>query len=180
MGRTLPNCFITAHYLFDDALSLGNTAMYQIGQVKICPLPLQQSNANKPGLLSRSDRNVVMEIPADFTGDLVSYHGQTNQLLATQGNLVVVTLQKQQYNYFALNAQRPALVEIPPDIPYGFINLSSVSCFVFCNSWSCIPDEEQQPRTSKPSSPYDIARVMQLLQEMNPNHIYQPMLRVLK
>lgn len=153
--------------------------MYPIGHVKVSPLPLQQSDGDRLCLPFKSDLNTLIEVRAGCIENLVLHHHQPCHLFATKGNLIVVTLQKQQYDYIVLSAQKPDLVEIPPKTPYGLINLSTVSCFLFCSGWGRGSVKAQDCCVLKPPFPYDIARVMQLLHDMKDSPSCQPMLRAL-
>lgn len=152
--------------------------MHQIGQIKIYPLPFQRPDTNEPCLLSKADHITLMEVRAGSVEDLVLHH-QTIQLLATKGNLVVVILQNQQYDYIVLSDQQPALVEIPPHMPYGLLNLNDVSCFLLCNGQRYLLAPDQDYYVLKPPFCYDIARVIQLLQKTDNSQGYRPMLRAL-
>ena len=153
--------------------------MYQIGKVKVYPLPLQQSDTTESCLLSKANHTTLMKVGTGSVEDLVLHHHQSVQLLATKGSLVVVTLQNQRYDYFVLSHQQPALVDIPPCTPYGLINLNDVSCFLLCNGqrYGLAPDQDYD--ILKPPFSYDIARVIQLLQETNNSQGCRPMLRAL-
>ena len=80
--------------------------------------------------LQKSDRTMVVKIPANTIDDLFVHKHQTDRLLVVQGSFVLVILYNRQYHYIPLSDRLAQVVTIPKGILHGAINLSDRDCLL--------------------------------------------------
>jgi hypothetical protein len=77
-----------------------------------------------------SNETMLVKVPGRTIDDLFVHKFQTDQLLVVRGSFVLVVLQNRQYQYIPLSEDRPQVVQIPPGVPHGAINLNEKDCLL--------------------------------------------------
>ncbi len=104
-----------------------------------------------------SHETMLVQVPAYARDDLFVHHFQTDQLLVVRHSFVLVILQNRRYRYIALSENNPAVVQIPPGIPHGAINLSGEPCLLVNAVLRRGPAHPRDYQPMTPPYPYDLA-----------------------
>lgn len=110
-----------------------------------------------------SHETMLVTVPGNTIDDLFVHRNQTDQILVVRGSFVLVVLQNRHYEYFLLSEDQPTVVQIPPGVLHGAINLKGESC-TLVNAvirHGAVLEKDYIPR-SRPH-PYDLDRARQLL-----------------
>jgi len=128
-----------------------------IKQFSIRPLESIHSGMAQFYTPQSSNETMLVQIAPKTIDELFVHHFQTDQLLVVRGQFVLVLLQNRKYEYIALNETQPQVVEIPPGIPHGAINLSKEPCVMVNAVLRHGPVHEKDYRPLKRPFPYDLA-----------------------
>ena len=110
-----------------------------------------------------SHETMLVTVPGNTVDDLFVHRHQTDQILVVRGSLVLVVLQNRCYEYFLLSEDHPMVVEIPPGVLHGAINLSGMACtLVNAVRRHGEPSEGDYRPRARPL-PYDLDRARRLL-----------------
>jgi uncharacterized RmlC-like cupin family protein len=104
-----------------------------------------------------SHETMLVQVPAHARDDLFVHHFQTDQILVVRNSFVMVILQNRRYHYIALSEAHPAVVQIPPGIPHGAINLGAEPCVLVNAVLRHGPAHARDYRPMTPPQPYDLA-----------------------
>ncbi len=137
--------------------------MALVRQVEIRTLDSFQGGMAQFYTPQSSHETMLVQVAPQTIDDLFVHHGQTDQLLVVRGSLVLVILQNRRYRYIALSQQQPQVVQIPPGVPHGAINLSDDPC-VLVNA--VLRHGDPHPRDYWPLTlpfPFDLGAAKQAL-----------------
>ncbi|MGM0455834.1 MAG: dTDP-4-dehydrorhamnose 3,5-epimerase [Cyanobacteriota bacterium] len=137
--------------------------MALVRQVEIRTLDSFQGGMAQFYTPQSSHETMLVQVAPQTIDDLFVHHGQTDQLLVVRGSLVLVILQNRRYRYIALSQQQPQVVQIPPGVPHGAINLSDDPC-VLVNA--VLRHGNPHPRDYRPLTlpfPFDLGAAKQAL-----------------
>ena len=137
-----------------------------INRVEIRPLESIKGGMTEFYTPQSSHETMLVQIPAKTIDDLFVHRFQTDQLLVVRGSFVLVVLHNRRYQYIPLSEHKPMVVQIPPFVPHGAINLSSEAC-VLVNA--VLHDGTPQERDYQPLKrllPYDLDAAQLSLQEL--------------
>jgi dTDP-4-dehydrorhamnose 3,5-epimerase-like enzyme len=132
-------------------------------QIELRPLQSMKGGMAEFYTPQASHETMLVTVPGNTVDDLFVHRHQTDQILVVRGSLVLVVLQNRCYEYFLLSEAYPMVVEIPPGVLHGAINLSGQSCTLVNavrRHGKAVPGD-YQPR-ARPL-PYDLDRARQLL-----------------
>lgn len=140
--------------------------MALVRQVEIRTLDSFQGGMAQFYTPQSSHETMLVQVAPQTIDDLFVHHGQTDQLLVVRGSLVLVILQNRRYRYIPLSQQRPQVVQIPPGIPHGAINLSDDPC-VLVNA--VLRHGDPHPRDYRPLTlpfPFDLGAAQTALKNL--------------
>lgn len=140
--------------------------MALVRQVEIRTLDSFQGGMAQFYTPQSSHETMLVQVAPQTIDDLFVHHGQSDQLLVVRGSLVLVILQNRRYRYIALSQQQPQVVQIPPGVPHGAINLSDDPC-VLVNA--VLRHGEPHPRDYRPLKlpfPFDLGAAKQALDQL--------------
>ena len=128
-----------------------------IRTVEVRPLQSLKSGMAEFYTPQSSHETMLVQVPAHARDDLFVHHFQTDQLLVVRHSFVLVVLQNRRYQYIALSERYPAVVQIPPGIPHGAINLSGESCLLVNAVLRHGASHPRDYQPMVPPFPYDLA-----------------------
>jgi len=128
-----------------------------IKQVSIRPLESIHSGMAQFYTPQSSDETMLVQIAPGTIDELFVHHFQTDQLLVVKGQFILVILQNRKYEYIPLTDNYPQVVEIPPGIPHGAINIGTEPCVMVNAVLRHGPVHEKDYRPLKRPFPYDLA-----------------------
>ncbi len=132
-------------------------------QVEIRPLESIKGGMAEFYTPQASHETMLVTVPGNTIDDLFVHRHQTDQILVVRGSLVLVVLQNRCYDYFLLSEDCPVVVEIPPGVLHGAINLNKKDCtLVNAVRRHGAPSEGDYRPRARPL-PYDLDRARQLL-----------------
>lgn len=140
--------------------------MALVRQVEIRTLDSFQGGMAQFYTPQSSHETMLVQVAPQTIDDLFVHHGQTDQLLVVRGSLVLVILQNRRYRYIPLSQQWPQVVQIPPGVPHGAINLSDDPC-VLVNA--VLRHADPHPRDYRPLKlpfPFDLGAAKQALDQL--------------
>ena len=114
-----------------------------------------------------SHETLLVQVEAGAVENLFVHHFQTDQILGVRGSFVIAVLQNRQYRYIPVSDRIPAVIQIPPGVPHGAINLSSEPCLVVNAVLRHGEPHERDYRPMQPPLPYDFAEVESILRSLN-------------
>jgi dTDP-4-dehydrorhamnose 3,5-epimerase-like enzyme len=145
--------------------------MALVRQVEIRTLDSFQGGMAQFYTPQSSHETMLVQVAPQTIDDLFVHHGQTDQLLVVRGSLVLVILQNRRYRYIPLRQQQPQVVQIPPGVPHGAINLSEDPC-VLVNA--VLRHGDPHPRDYRPLTlpfPFDLGAAKQALDDLLDNSL---------
>ncbi len=110
-----------------------------------------------------SDETMLVQVDAGSIDNLFVHHFQTDQLLVVRGSFVLVILQNRRYQYILLSDRCPKVVQIPPGIPHGAVNLSTEPCILVNAVLRHGAVNERDYRPLKSPFPYDMDQIKALM-----------------
>ncbi|MDJ0717528.1 MAG: dTDP-4-dehydrorhamnose 3,5-epimerase [Prochloraceae cyanobacterium] len=125
--------------------------------VAVRPLESIQSGMAQFYTPQSSNETMLVQIAPETIDELFVHHFQTDQLLVVRGEFILVVLQNRKYEYIHLSESKPQVVEIPPGIPHGAINLNLEPCVLVNAVLRHGPTHEKDYRPLKRPFPYDLA-----------------------
>ncbi|WP_413165628.1 dTDP-4-dehydrorhamnose 3,5-epimerase [Capilliphycus salinus ALCB114379] len=114
-----------------------------------------------------SHETLLVQVEPGAVENLFVHHFQTDQLLGVRGSFVIAVLQNRRYHYIPVSDRIPAVIQIPPGVPHGAINLSSEPCLVVNAVLRHGEPHERDYRPMLPPLPYDFVEVESILRSLN-------------
>jgi dTDP-4-dehydrorhamnose 3,5-epimerase-like enzyme len=132
-------------------------------QIELRPLESIKGGMAEFYTPQKSHETMLVQVPANTIDDLFVHRHQTDQILVVRGSFVLVILQNRRYEYVLLNEDSPMVVQIPPGVLHGAINLTGKPCTIVN---AVIRHGEPLPRDYVPMArplPYDLDRARNLV-----------------
>lgn len=111
-----------------------------------------------------SSETMLYELPEKSIDDgLFCHRYQTDQLMVTRGEMVVVFIHNRHHHYILLTEQSPSIIRIPPRVPHAVMNPTDDTCF-YLNA--VIRHHQPHPKDYQPIQrpfPFDMERVHSLV-----------------
>ncbi len=132
-------------------------------QIELRPLQSMKGGMAEFYTPQASHETMLVTVPGNTIDDLFVHRHQTDQILVVRGSLVLVVLQNRCYEYFLLSEAHPVVVEIPPGVLHGAINLNEQPCTLVnaVRRHGKALEGDYRPR-ARPL-PYDLDRARRLL-----------------
>jgi uncharacterized RmlC-like cupin family protein len=137
-------------------------------QVEIRHLESLASGMAKFYTPQASNETMLVQVDAGAIDQLFVHHFQTDQLLVVRGQFVLVVLQNRRYDYILLSEREPKVVQIPPGVPHGAVNLTTEPCILVNAVLRHGPTCERDYRPLKSPFPYDMDKIRALMNGEQP------------